>query len=216
MKFKNYNPKRIGVINLLALNFLLVFSSCQQEVKSDYSGVPSQIISVKEAVAMKKEYKTTIDPLIAKYKSTPKEMYDATEFAYIDLDSLKKYIAFLDEVKRVNKQKITGIRIYYGVHSKTDFKYPNRETVFFAPTIKVASTALSKKHPILENLPFSIHPNGSNPLIGGFKIVSGLLFKKDNTYGNSKRESNTKKRSETSVFLDNLGATPPPKSAEVN
>tara|TARA_R110000823_G_scaffold7280_44_gene26745 strand:- start:25 stop:612 length:588 start_codon:yes stop_codon:yes gene_type:complete len=172
----------------------------------------SQIITVEQAVEMKNTYQDSIGSLIRENNSTPENEYDPTLFAFIELDSLKKYIAFLDEVEQLNKKKISGIRVYFAAYpdtlkngSKTQ-KYRKRETFFFAPTIKVEPNEWGREYPNLRNVPFYIEPTGENRLIGNYKVIEGLLCKKDSRMGIPKSNETPK----TSLILNDMQLTPPP------
>ena len=122
------------LITIVSSIFMGAFlQSCSQvEYKSNVDGVPSQLISVEQGITMKSEYDAKIAPLI---KASKQGDYDPTEFAYIELDSLRKYIAFLESVEKLNNKKISGLRIYYAAYPTTNtgntkMKHPGRETFF--------------------------------------------------------------------------------------
>lgn len=193
----------------------LCTSCCKCDLK--YSGVPSQIIPVKQAIDMRNEYKNTIAPIIEDRKKD----YKATEFAYVELDTLKKYIAFLEQVQKKNpKQKITGLRIYFAAYPKTitnpyyKMRELGRETVFIAPTMPFAFGNLSKfqkERKYLQNVPFSIVPqNSKDKYVGQFKIIDELLNKNDVGYKTTPIQKLISVN-ETSLILDDLYICPPPK-----
>lgn len=212
----------ITVVSSILLGTFL--QSCSQvEYKSDVNSVPSQLISVEQGVSMKSEYDAKIAPLI---KASKQGDYDPTEFAYIELDSLKKYIAFLESVEKLNNKKISGLRIYYAAYPTTNtgtskMKHPGRETFFFAPTMEQSGGTLSdeqKQFSYLRNVPFSIIPkDGSNKFVGNFRPIEKLLFGKDvkiNTQNASVNQAGGNASSdfaETSLLLNELNICPPPK-----
>lgn len=185
--------------------------------------VPNQIISINQAVEMKGEYDSSILPLIEKAKSTKENEYQATEFAYIDLDSLKKYIAFIEKVESLNEMKISGLRFYFAAYPNQNkfatvdkaTKYLGRETFFIAPTMEIEETEQSKKYPNLKHVPFEIISSSDNKYIGTFEPINNLFSTKNsmNKTTNSKNSSNiNQKRTEnTSLILNELNLTPPPK-----
>lgn len=199
----------------------LLISCANDKQESNYEGVPSQLISVDQGVDMKREYDTKVAPFIK--ASKPDEDYDPTEFAYIELDSLKKYIAFLEKVERLNNKKISGIRIYYAAYPKTaagnvKIKHPGRETFFFAPTMEQSGGNLTqeqKQYSHLQNIPFSIVPkDASNKYVGDFRPIEGLLFEKDvkmKMQNASLQQDPTTGMEETSLLLNELNLCPPPK-----
>lgn len=202
-----------------------LLQSCSNvEYKGDTTGVPSQLISVEQGINMKSEYDMKIAPLIKASKTN--EDYDPTEFAYIELDSLKKYIAFLENVERMNNKKISGLRIYYAAYPTTNtgnakMKHPGRETFFFAPTMEQSGGTLTeeqKQYSYLRNVPFSIIPKDeSNKFVGSFRPIEKLLFGKDvhvNTHNASLTQGKGDPLSEfgeTSLLLNELNICPPPK-----
>lgn len=192
--------------------FFLIFSCNPESEEENLSKEISQIITVEQAVEMKNTYQDSIGSLIRENNSTPENEYDPTLFAFIELDSLKKYIAFLDEVEQLNKKKISGIRVYFAAYpdtlkngSKTQ-KYRKRETFFFAPTIEVKPNEWGREYPNLRNVPFYIEPTGENRLIGNYKVIEGLLCKKDSRIGIPKSNETSK----TSLILNDMQLTPPP------
>lgn len=211
--------KTITNIALGASILGIAIVSCSKNLKNEmsiYTGVPSQIIPVQRGVEMKAEYANTIAPLIEKYKSTDSANYDATQFAYLDLDSLKKYIAFLDEVQRLNNgKKISGIRFYFGVNQKgaKNDSVVGRETIFMAPTMPVNNPKYKEVY--LNNAPFSITPKDpKNKYVGDYKLIEGLLFTKDVQSATPKTMSVAKMASaddDTSLLMDDLYICPPPK-----
>lgn len=185
--------------------------------------VPNQIISLNQAIEMKDEYNSSILPLIEKAKSTNGDQYQGTEFAYIDLDSLRKYVAFLEEVERLNNKKISGLRFYFASYPNQNKyvtldkepKYKGRETFFIAPTVEIEETELSKTYTNLKHVPFTIAPSGSNKYIGEFMPIN-TLFSNNNSGQQRNNFSNTpavKKQIDdnTSLILNELQLTPPPK-----
>jgi hypothetical protein len=172
----------------------------------------SKIIPIEQAIEMKKEYKTHINPLIENYRGLG---YKASDFAWIDLQSLKDYIKLLDDVKTLNGKDISGVRIYFSAYpDKSTFDCngaavveKGRETVFLVPTMQVNSSTDSTTYPNLENVPFCIKPDSvATPLKGELQVINDLLNSKDCTSGNGTNNYANK----TSLVMDQMGLTPPP------
>ena len=169
----------------------------------------AKIISIEQAIEMKNEYKARIKPLIESYRGGN---YKATEFAWIDIDSLKNYINLLEEVNSKNADQISGVRIYFGAHpkittsdTKTTEMYSERESVFLVPTVELPS-ATASEYPNLNHVPFCINTNGgSDPKKGSFEAISDLLNARDNASNRTTNYSN-----KTSLILDDMSLTPPP------
>lgn len=171
----------------------------------------AKIISIEKAIEMKNEYKTHIKPLIENYRGNG---YKATEFAWIDMETLKDYLKKIDEVEAKNDTIVSGIRIYFGAHlkittadTKTEEMFSERESVFLVPTVDVSTVASSVDYPNLHHLPFCIAPNDpNNPLKGSFEIIEALLNPKDEINGNGTSNYGNK----TSLIMDEMNLTPPP------
>ncbi len=172
----------------------------------------SKLISVAQAIEMHEEYEKTLAPLI---ETRNNGQYQATEFAWIDFEVLKQYVTMLEEVVTLNNKDISGVRIYFGAYpessnfksSGVEINFPGRETIFMVPTIEVAASKLSDEFENLENLPFSIDPYDLNPLEGDFVIIEKLLHENDNEVFNNIING----KETTSLILNNLALTPPPK-----
>lgn len=170
----------------------------------------AKIISIEQAVEMKNEYKAHIKPLIESYRGGN---YKATEFAWIDIETLKEYINLLEEVNSKNEDQISGVRIYFGAHpkittsdTKTAEMYSERESVFLVPTVELPSTATSAEYPNLNHVPFCINTNGgSDPNKGSFEAISDLLNAEDNSSTRTTDYSN-----KTSLVMNRMSLTPPP------
>lgn len=170
----------------------------------------AKIISIEQAIEMKNEYKTRIQPLIENLKGPT---YKATDYAWIDLKSLKEYIATLEEVSKLNETAVSGIRLYFGSYKDsvtTDLNegiYNNRESLFLVPTIEVDSTADLKNYINLQHVPFCINPDDvSEPNKGTIEVIEDLLHTKDVISG---KETNNYVN-KTSYIMNKLTLTPPP------
>lgn len=208
--------KTKGTITLLLAVMLQLLTSCEPKRDTDVVKMPHNIIPVTKGIMMKETYKNDVQRIIERNRENG--TYQGTEFAWIDLDSLKNYIKLLDKVSEINNKKITGVRIYFsqypkvGKYSKEQIEklIPGRETIFFAPTIATASSENSRKFPILENVPFSIKNTRENKLKGDFSIITRLLGKSE-----QKNDTLQKQRfleeNETSLLLNEVAMFPPPK-----
>lgn len=172
----------------------------------------TKLIPIEQAIEMKSEYTNRISPLIENYRGSG---YKATEFAWIDIDSLKEYVALLEEVRSKNNKTISGVRIYFSAYpnenyfksTDDDVDFPARETMFMVPTVRVEPTLLSGKYENLEHLPFCIKPDDSSDLLKGkYEIIEGLLHEKDNRTTDQTSNYTNKK----SLVMNKASITPPP------
>jgi hypothetical protein len=172
-----------------------------------------KIIPIEQAIEMRNEYHTHVKTSI---ESARGNGYQATEFAWIDLKTLKEYVELLEHVSKSNSENVSGVRIYFSAYpDSSTFAYdrtasinlPARETLFFAPTVKVSSTTFSNQYENLEHLPFCINPvNRTNPYEGNFEIIEDLLHSNDNPSTNKTNDYTNK----TCLLLNKIGVTPPP------
>lgn len=207
--------KTKGTIALFLALMLQLLTSCDPKAETDVK-MPHNIIPVTKGIMMKQTYNNDIQKIIERNRDNG--TYQGTEFAWINLDSLKNYIALLDKVSELNNKKITGMRIYFSEYPKTaqyskeqiEKLIPGRETIFFAPTIATASTETSKRYPILEHVPFSIKNTGENKLKGNLEVITRLLSEgeRNNTTFQKQRFQEV---DETSLLLNEVAMFPPPK-----
>jgi hypothetical protein len=171
-----------------------------------------RIIPIDDAIEMRNEYKTHINPLIESRRGMG---YAATDFGWIDIQSLRDYLDMLTEVEKVNSRKISGVRIYFSAYpdapsfqsSRQQVPYEGRETFFMVPTVNVESTSASQQYENLEHLPFCIHPvDASNKLEGDFVVINGLLNEHDNSSSTTDEDYSNK----TSLVMNRMTLTPPP------
>lgn len=205
---------------------LLMLMLCSCEQKSDTTvSIPSNIISIEKGILMKETYKNDIQKIVETNREDGK--YEGTEFAWINLDSLKNYIALLEKVSQLNNKKVSGVRIYFSQYpyqgeyteKQKERLLPGRETLFFAPTTVIPANETTKQNSILENVPFSIVPNGNDKLVGDFKIITQLLGKGELPNPRTaarNAEAKAVNSEETSLLMNDLGMYPPPKQSEEN
>jgi hypothetical protein len=192
-----------------------------------FDEIEKKIISIEKSAEIKNTYSNDIGSLI----ETNKDDYDHTQFTWLSLETLKNYIAILEEVGKINQKEITGIRIYFakypesGDYSNKEIENlkPGRETFFFAPTMLAEDNELNKKYPILQNVPFSIKFNGDDKYIGGFEEILALKAETKTNNSLQNLKTNTSKQSfsftlddisNTSIMMNDLMSFPPPKQGK--
>lgn len=203
------------VITLFLALTLQLLTSCEPKKEADVK-MPHNIIPVNKGIMMKQTYNNDIQSIIERNRENG--AYQGTEFAWINIDSLKSYIALLDKVSELNNKKITGVRIYFSEYPKTG-QYskeqianliPGRETIFFAPTIATTSSETSKRFPILEHVPFSIKNTGENKLKGNLEVITRLLSEGERNNTSFQKQKLVEEK-ETSLLLNEVAMFPPPK-----
>ncbi|MBN8642108.1 MAG: hypothetical protein J0L86_09880 [Flavobacteriales bacterium] len=176
----------------------------------------TKLIPIEQAIEMRNEYLTHVKTSI---ESARGNGYQATEFAWIDLATLKEYVEKLENIQKNNDEKVSGVRIYFSAYPdaatfasnrSVSVALPARETIFMVPTVQVASTPLSQQYENLEHLPFCINPTDSRDAYkGDFVVINDLLCSSDNNSGSAARGSDYENM--TSLVLNRMGITPPPE-----
>ena len=144
------NTTKSPTYHLLALGILVLLASCNPQTKKaepserdneivkDVSA-PEDIISLDEAKKYCENYERRRVPSIVKFEtaqSDSDEKFAPTQFIAFNLDSLKNYIAYVEqEAKKVNVAP-DSLRIYLANYGK-EGRYTNQNTVFILPTTKV-------------------------------------------------------------------------------
>ncbi|MDO6492331.1 MAG: hypothetical protein ACSHW4_15405 [Cellulophaga sp.] len=132
---------------ILSLSILVV-SSCespkkQQEEHPELAKEvkpPSEIISTKKAQTLFDSYSKRRAPLIQEYedKLDPSTTFDVARYGYYDLETLKNYIAFIEQEAKKADVKISTLRFYLANYPDSkEYKHPKQNTFFIAPTTTV-------------------------------------------------------------------------------
>ena len=102
---------------------------------------PNQVITYKVADDLEEEFKRTRARIINDSLG-----YEDTREFWFALDSLKKYIAYIEYEAEKRQLSNLGVRVYFGAYPKNDNEaYPaGYSTVFFVPTAQNASSQLKQ------------------------------------------------------------------------
>ncbi len=130
-----------------ALLFLALIS-CQEKTKEgdedpkheepELTKAPDGIITLGEAKELCENYETRRAKPILEFEMTqnPEKTFIPTQFIEFDLQTMKKYIKYVEKKARKAKVRPDSLRIYLGNYGK-DGKDPNRNTVFVLPTATI-------------------------------------------------------------------------------
>ncbi len=123
---------------LIAITFfsITLFSSCEEVVVNP----PAQTISFEEANRLEETYKQTRAAILNDTLG-----YEDTREFWFSLDSLKKYISYVEqEGARMGKSNL-GLRIYLGAYpAQGNYPDPGYSTVFIVPTSKSKGNPLKQ------------------------------------------------------------------------
>jgi hypothetical protein len=110
---------------LASLLTVFLFSACEKIIDP-----PQQIISIEEANRFEEEFKNTRSAVL----DSALGFQDTRDF-WFSLDSLKQYIAYVEQQGELRGKKNLGIRIYYAAYPpNSNYPDPGYATVFLVPT----------------------------------------------------------------------------------
>lgn len=130
--------KRLVLMCTLATVFLL--ASCAKKKKGDisqYTGEkPKQTIKYDYAKKLEKEYvRTRANPLDSLLNKRGVIKGKDVRDIWFDLETMKKYIAYVEAESKKKGYKKLGLRVYYGAYpGNNQYPDPSYATVFFMPT----------------------------------------------------------------------------------
>ncbi|SNR30865.1 hypothetical protein SAMN04488009_1123 [Maribacter sedimenticola] len=169
-------PNSIATLMLCSL-LMLSIVSCNQEPKKEKPvppvvEAPANIISLDEANVIYDNYTKHRVTLIEPYEQQREQDEDFTagRFVDFDYDTIKQYIAYIDqEAKDAGVNKVTKLRLYFANYPNSD-KFPNgkkvihkrQNSIFMVPTLDKGGI----------NYGFFIGSNGKAELIKDWKDSS--------------------------------------------
>ena len=98
---------------------------------------PEQIIEPDEAKKLFDNYGDRRVPLIQKYEAArhPSEKFEAARYVSYDIDTLKQYIAFVEQQALDAKVKVKSLRIYFANYpDDAIFQHPRQNSIMILPT----------------------------------------------------------------------------------
>jgi hypothetical protein len=135
-------------IRLAFLSFIsLLLFSCENTTHTPpLVDPPKQIISTERAKEMYDTYTDRRVSIISKYEdsiSADGSVYTPTRYAEYDLETIKNYIAYIEQESKKASVDIKTLRFYLSSYPKSDkfqngdvVKYPRRNTIFVLPTME--------------------------------------------------------------------------------
>jgi len=134
--------KPVQLLVVVTFVSIVLFSSCEDVVIDP----PVQTISFEEANRLEENYKVTRAAVINDTLG-----YEDTREFWFSLDTLKKYISYVEqEGARMGKTNL-GLRIYLGAYpSQGNYPDPGYSTVFIVPTAQGSNPLKQGFFPIEE------------------------------------------------------------------
>jgi len=150
------NPK-ITTVKLFLVSILLFgLVSCKPEKDKapdlDRDAItvkaPAQIVTVAQAKAMYDAYGKRRVGLIERYENeqNPDKRFDVARFGYYDYQTIKDYLAFIEQEAKKANVEISTLRFYFSNYpdQKTfgdgrEIKHPRQNSFFIIPTTKAVN-----------------------------------------------------------------------------
>lgn len=120
----------------IVLLFIVISSSCNPKVDP-----PKQTISYERADSIENNFTATRSRIIREYLG-----YEDTRDFWFSLDTLKKYIEYVEYEAKKKKLSNLGIRVYFAAYppSNSGIDSLGYSTVFFAPTAEQEPSPLKQ------------------------------------------------------------------------
>lgn len=106
---------------------------------------PAQIISVNQAKEMYDSYAKSRISLIQEYETPNADgsPFDATRYGWYDFETVKNYIAYVEQEAALAKVKVSGMQFYFANYPDSNVfkngnpvKYPRQNSFFLIPTLE--------------------------------------------------------------------------------
>ena len=147
----------VHVFQFIILFMLLAVVSCGEETKTKITEkpevlAPSQIVEIPQAKEMYDAYGKRRVPLIERYedsingeKDRSKEAakpFDASRFVYYDYETIKQYMAYIEQEAKTANVEISTLRFYFSNYpdaevfpgTKERVMHPKQNSVMLSPT----------------------------------------------------------------------------------
>lgn len=143
---------RKSLFHLIVLSlFIFSFYSCAEKMDKEEKEAPevlapSQIVQIEQAKEMYENYTDRRVALIQKYEDSingGKEKFDVARYVSYDYETIKQYLAFIEQEAKKANVEISGLRFYFSNYPKgTKFEngdsivHPRQNSVMLSPTLK--------------------------------------------------------------------------------
>lgn len=143
--------KKILLSSIASVVFIISLNSCAEKVekqKEEASLVvaPAQIVLIDQAKSMYDNYSERRSPLIQRYEDSingGKEKFDVARYVSYDYETIKQYLAFIEQEAAKANVEISGLRFYLSNYpdkaifdNGDSIKHPRQNSVMLSPTLK--------------------------------------------------------------------------------
>ena len=138
---------RLVVLSL----FVFSFNSCAEKMEKEKKETPevlapTQIVQIDRAKKMYDNYSDRRLPLIQHYEDSingGKEKFDVARYVSYDYETIKQYLAFIEQEAKKANVEISGLRFYFSNYPKgakfengDPIVHPGQNSVMLSPTLK--------------------------------------------------------------------------------
>lgn len=213
---------------ILLLGLLLMTVSCQEKPKpqpepeietKETVKPPSDIISIQDSKSLYDNYtRNRVAPIMAyELETNQDEAFKAARFVDFDYDTIKQYIAYVEQEAKKAKVDVSTFRLYFANYPNTEkfpdgkkVVHPRQNSIFLLPTLEEGG----------QNFGFYIGADGKA------QLIKNAVNAKGEGYGNvmdKKVEkaqasimpaifSPTPLQGDLSLILNHGGSGPPPET----
>ena len=117
----------------------------QDDGSQEPTAAPEQIVSIEQAKEMFDTYTERRVGLIKDYENaiSGSDDYEPTRYGWYDYDTIKQYMAFIEEQAAAADVEVSGLQFYLANYPNADefsngspVSYPRQNTFFIIPTMK--------------------------------------------------------------------------------
>lgn len=228
IKVKNF------LFRLIVLSiFVFSFNSCIEKTEKEKKETPEvlapvQIVQIDQAKEMYDNYSERRLPLIQHYEDSingGKEKFDVARYVSYDYETIKQYLAFIEQEAKKANVEISGLRFYFSNYPKgakfengDPIVHPRQNSVMLSPTLKkggrdylfyIGGTEADQKAILLSASFGSVKDQGMGNLSkGDHKSYASFIPNLDKTSTNTTLNSSF--YAGTSLTMNKGGSAPPP------
>jgi len=131
--------------------FVFSFNCCAEKMEKEGEETPevlapAQIVQIDQAKEMYENYTDRRLPLIQHYEDSingGKEKFDVARYVSYDYETIKQYLAFIEQEAKKANVEISGLRFYFSNYPKgpkfengESIVHPRQNSVMLSPTLK--------------------------------------------------------------------------------
>ncbi len=143
--------KKILFSTFAAVVLIFSLNSCAEKVEKEKEEdplvvAPTQIVPIDQAKNMYDNYTQRRSPLIQHYEDSingGEEKFDVARYVYYDYETIKQYLAFIEQEAEMANVEISGLRFYFSNYpdkpffdNKDSILHPRQNSIMLSPTLR--------------------------------------------------------------------------------